>query len=156
MRITECCECSKKTVLCSASSPPTTPGLPLSQQQFNLLFIILIEMPDEVGFTDQAIFLIAVEPLNNTAVAPYMMLLFLIATGHLLSPLLIRHTSHLKQAHSEHGAPPKYKKTKQSFSAAAMAHGVLWTSVVWFGRAVQTASRQDVHRTDSGFMGLSF
>lgn len=63
------------------------------------------------------------------------------ATGRLFSPLLIRHTSHLKQAHSEHGAPPKYKKRKKSFSPPAIAHGVLWTCVVLFGRAVQTAPR---------------
>lgn len=89
------------------------------------------------------IFLIVMEPLNNSIVVPYVVVLFLMSGKPKVifsRPLLIRHTSHLKQAHSEHGAPPKYKRKKQSFSAPAMAHGVPRTCVVPFGRAVPTAT----------------
>lgn len=54
MRTTLCCECSKKTVLCSVSSPPTTSGLSLSQQLF--FRIILVEMPGEADLDIQVFF----------------------------------------------------------------------------------------------------
>lgn len=83
------------------------------------------------------------EPLNNSIVAPYVVLLFSMSGKPKVifsCPLLIRQPSHLKQAHSECGAPPKCKRKKQSFSAPAMAYGVPRTCVVLFGRAVQTAT----------------
>lgn len=77
------------------------------------------------------------EPLNNSVVVPYVVLLFLMSGKPKVifsRPLLIRHTFHLKQAHSERGASPKYKRKKQSFSApaSAPAHGVPRTCVVLF------------------------
>lgn len=135
--------CGDKTVLCLVSSPPTTPGLPLSQQQFNLLCLYQFNWKARWSrFGDQGIFQIIVEPLNNTAVALTWCYYFWCQESHRSSFFCSPNKTHfsLEAAHSEHGAPPKYKKRKQSFSAAAMAHGVLWTCVVLFGRAVQTAA----------------